>query len=64
MSNTPSDAEIEALAARLFAAEQAAPKAAPTLPEGWTDCTIEFGNDGPEVVAYGPKRMMNRLEVS
>lgn len=42
-------------------AEQAAPKAAPTLPEGWTDCTIEFGNDGPEVVAYGPKRMMNRL---
>lgn len=36
-------------------------KAAPTLPEGWTDCTIEFGNDGPEVVAYGPKRMMNRL---
>ena len=44
--------------------QQAAPKAAPTrtaLPEGWTDCTIEFGNDGPEVVAYGPKRMMNRL---
>ena len=43
---------------------QAAPKAAPTrtaLPEGWTDCTIEFGNDGPEVVAYGPKRMMTRL---
>ena len=41
-----------------------ATKAAPTrtaLPEGWTDCTIEFGNDGPEVVAYGPKRMMNRL---
>ena len=31
------------------------------LPEGWTDCTIEFGNDGPEVVAYGPKRMMTRL---
>ena len=46
------------------AEQQAAPKAAPTrtaLPEGWTDCTIEFGNDGPEVVAYGPKRMMNRL---
>ncbi len=46
------------------AMEQAAPKAAPTrtaLPEGWTDCTIEFGNDGPEVVAYGPKRMMTRL---
>ena len=45
-------------------AEQQAPKAAPTrtaLPEGWTDCTIEFGNDGPEVVAYGPKRMMTRL---
>ena len=45
-------------------AEQQAAKAAPTrtaLPEGWTDCTIEFGNDGPEVVAYGPKRMMNRL---
>lgn len=44
--------------------QQAAPKAAPTrtaLPEGWTDCTIEFGNDGPEVVAYGPKRMMTRL---
>lgn len=43
---------------------QAAPKAAPTrtaLPEGWTDCTIEFDNDGPEVVAYGPKRMMTRL---
>ena len=34
------------------AEQQAAPKAAPTrtaLPEGWTDCTIEFGNDGPEV---------------
>ena len=46
------------------AEQQAAPKAAPTrtaLPEGWTDCTIEFGNDGPEVVAYGPKRMMTRL---
>ena len=46
------------------AEQQAAPKAAPTrtaLPEGWTDCTIEFGNDGPEVVAYGPKRMMIRL---
>ena len=47
-------------AARAPAEQQAAPKAAPTrtaLPEGWTDCTIEFGNDGPEVVAYGPKRM-------
>ena len=46
------------------AEQQAAPKAAPArtaLPEGWTDCTIEFGNDGSEVVAYGPKRMMNRL---
>ena len=32
-----------------------------TWPSGWTDCTIEFGNDGPEVVAYGPKRMMTRL---
>ena len=43
---------------------QAAPKAAPTrtaLPEGWTDCTFEFGNDGPAVGAYGPKRMMTRL---
>ena len=31
------------------AEQQAAPKTAPTrtaLPEGWTDCTIEFGNDG------------------
>ena len=49
---------------KVATAEQAAPKAAPTrtaLPEGWTDCTIEFGNDGPEVVAYGPKRMMTRL---
>ena len=63
-------AHAESLAARLLAAsptppvEQQAPKAAPTrtaLPEGWTDCTIEFGNDGPEVVAYGPKRMMIRL---
>ena len=46
------------------AEQQASPKAAPTrtaLPEGWTDCTIEFGNDGAEVVAYGPKRMMTRL---
>ena len=56
---------VQALSAASPPAEQqAAPKAAPTrtaLPEGWTDCTIEFGNDGPEVVAYGPKRMMNRL---
>ena len=46
------------------AEQQAAPKAAPTrtaLPEGWTACTIEFCNDGPEEVAYGPKRMMARL---
>ncbi len=58
--------ELQAEARRRYdaAMEQAAPKAAPTrtaLPEGWTDCTIEFGNDGPEVVAYGPKRMMTRL---
>lgn len=44
-----------------LAPQQAAPKAAPVLPEGWTACTIEFGNDGPEEVAYGPQRMMNRL---
>ena len=46
------------------APQQAAPKAASTrtaLPEGWTACTIEFCNDGPEEVAYGPKRMMARL---
>lgn len=43
------------------AAMQATPKVAPVLPEGWTACTIEFGNDGPEEVAYGPQRMMTRL---
>ena len=77
MSNTPSKAEIaetgnsaSAKGAAITSesgtppAEQQAPKAAPTrtaLHEGWTDCTIEFGNDGSEVVAYGPKRMMIRL---
>ena len=57
-------AGVDAQALRGGTHQQAAPKAAPTrtaLPEGWTDCTIEFGNDGPEVVAYGPKRMMIRL---
>jgi hypothetical protein len=31
------------------------------LPDGWTACTIEFGNDGPEEVAYGPQVLMTRL---
>ena len=58
------ESELEAVGAGGVQPLQPTPKAARTrtaLPEGWTDCTIEFGNDGPEVVAYGPKRMMTRL---
>ena len=62
MSNTPSKAEIESLAARLLAAEQAAPKAAPvkaadSAPEdaggaNWQDISTA-PKDGTRFVAVG-----------
>lgn len=54
--------EMEPVYKAFSAPQPAAPSDAGAVPEGWVPLTITFEEGYPEEVAYGPKRMMDRLK--